>query len=396
MGTQNSIFEENGQCFLKALNEGYINDEPRLLRIFKNYPADCELNRTDKNGILPLTFIIHREMAELANAILNYYEKNDKDLSTILQATNAHRLNYLNFKTLNIFKYSPLMTAINSRTMSSIALRLLKYPKLCGLEKIDDKFNAFKLACERQEQDVALKILESVIKSQLTHINKNGDTVLRISILNRLPDVSMKILKDPKLCGLDIINKSGNTILMDSNSRGLSSISMKMLKHPELCKLSIVDKYGENAFMIGVRNELTDVSLKILKHNVQYARCVNNKGTNALMLAIENGMISVATEILTLDNCYPYDHVDNNGNTALMLALRNRLLKVALLLCDKIDKPYLCTINNCNESALSIAIDNDLCYVAYLIYDTCAESSHNLTLNQLEKLTKIKENYKKL
>jgi hypothetical protein len=157
--------------------------------------------------------------------------------------------------------------------MNQVALEILKYPKLCGM-----------------------------------NIQNNyGNTVLIWSCINNLDQVALKILKYPELCGMNIQNNFGDTALIWSCKNKMEQITLEILKYPELCGMNIQNKDNKTALILSCENKMEQVALEILKYPESCGISMQNS-EKILKIAYDNKLELV---VLNLFNYIESSKSDN-------------------------------------------------------------------------------------
>jgi ankyrin repeat protein len=183
----------------------------------------------------------------------------------------------------NIYGYTALILACKNK-MEKVALRILECPERCKMDHVNKycnneyyreksirqysenselsniyEFNmntALIWACINNMSTVALKLLEYPEICGVGHISYTGNTALIWACTNNMESTALKILEYPEICRMGHINKKGDTALIVACTNNMESTALKILEYPEICRMGHINKDGKTALTISEQNSM--------------------------------------------------------------------------------------------------------------------------------------------
>jgi ankyrin repeat protein len=264
----------------------------------------------------------------------------------------------------NIIQLIPLMNQKSERELLNII-----HDKNNNIDKNETQNGntALMLACLSKNRVHLAMALITTGKSNIEHVNNDGDTALTIACnnSNNLLQPVVKALINTGQLNPGQANNNGDTALILACKNKLANIAT-MLIQTNQSKPEHVNNSGDTALIWACQNDsFINVIRTLINTGQSNPGQVNNNGDTALIRACQLSLTEVAMALIQTGQSKP-EQVNNNGDTALISACRRSLSSVAMALIQT-GQSNPGQVNNNEDTALDVATKNNLSEVVDLL-----------------------------
>lgn len=381
----------NSNDIIESNNPGYnelfkffceIGDEKNASDMIAKYKINCDFDI--------LVSIVDNCMCELFNnpiienilSILTPLERCKILMRACIQGASTIALKIMKYEIDYNYKDENGTTSLMwacSRRLETVALEILDKQNIdvCHVCNIGE--SALIISCAAGMNNVALKIIDHILKINRTeclNIVYNNTNPLILACKNVLEEVVNKLLDcEGVYCG----NIDNVSPLRITCARKMTNCSLKLLKRKDV-DINHKGKFGITALMNACGNNENQIIFQLLDRKNIDINITSRSGNTALILSCRNSNIGVALRLLEMDNIN-YNQSAKNANNALYWAIKNNLTIVFEKLLKKNDIRISSTIihaiiDNISSNGENKTLLDILKYINFPCYSDKNKRSH--------------------